>query len=210
MLLDLLFPIRCAGCGQVGEYLCPKCTSSLKPLSTIHDPKSSLDGTVSLFKYNHPLPKLLHQLKYNFVTDCTPSLSKLASDRLISDYPHLLEYWRTNSFVFTPIPLHWSRQNWRGFNQSALLVQSISHSLGLKYCQILNRPHYSPTQVSLPSRQSRLSNQDNSFALLPDLSSIPPNIIIFDDVITTGATINHAASVLKPYTSSLWALSLAG
>ena len=79
---------------------------------------------------------------------------------------------RGTNWVFVPVPLHKSRQNWRGFNQSALLAKSFSQKMGLKYQDLLLRIRKTRPQVGLESYQ-RKQNIKGAFVLSKPLTLNP-------------------------------------
>lgn len=188
LILDLIFPINCCSCGQSGHYLCSTCFSKISSQEVKGD-------SLSIFKYHSHIKKLISLYKYSFVTDILSDLSTLVSLRLKSDYPNLVDFWKTKNYVLTPIPLHFLRQNWRGFNQSSLLSQKIAKNLGLTYSDsFLHRPQNRPPQAKLKDRSQRILNLSQPFSLV---SPPPSRLILFDDVKTTSATLNSAADVIK-------------
>ncbi len=206
MLLDILFPVNCYACHRPDFYLCPRCQQKLTHLAFNPFPPPPLAGLLSLFRYHHPLRANLTALKYNFVSHQVPELAHLASAHLKFTFPHLLSFWQDNNFSILPIPLHPRRWRWRGFNQSSLLAQNIAKSLHLSFSpDLLIRTRSLLPQVKLPPAQ-RIKNPVNSFRLL---SPPPPNVILFDDVYTTGATI-HSAALAFPKNCQIYALTLAG
>lgn len=169
---------------------------------------SGFEGLLSIFPYHFPVKNILRDLKYNFVTDLIPELVNLSVSALNTNFPNLLNYWRQQNFCLTPVPLHPYRQNWRGFNQSDLLASVLARKLSLKYCRdLVIRRQYTSPQANIINKSLRKTNLQHSFTLTSAL--IPPNLIIFDDVITSGSTISSLASILPP-TCHLWALSIAG
>lgn len=205
LLLNLLFPKTCYSCGRIGKYFCPKCLNKLPTKSIL--PGSSLEGRLSLFKYHGFIKSAVLDLKYNFVTDLSTELVNLSFSRLKSDLPHLVSYWQKNNFSLIPIPLHPFRQNWRGFNQSGLLGLSLSKKLKLKYLPILQRTKNTLSQTSFKNKTQRKANVSSIFRLLS--KNLPKNIILFDDVSTTGSTLLSASSVF-PQDSRIWLLTFAG
>ena len=139
LILDLIFPKKCYGCGKKGEYLCRKCQNHIQILN-ITPPKDNFDGGLSLFKYNSAIKSAVLDLKYNFVTDNALALATFMANKLKLKFPNLVKYWQKNNFVLIPIPLHLSRQNWRGFNQSEILVKNLAQKLSLTFSnQVLIR-----------------------------------------------------------------------
>ena len=211
LLLDLIFPQKCASCGQMGEYLCPKCRQKL-PILSIKPPQSGFDGGLSFFKYNQAIKSLITDLKYNFVTDNVDTLVSLMVAEIKTNFPNLLKYWRQNDFILIPIPLHPSRLNWRGFTQSELLSQKLAQKLKLKFSnQILLRHQFTHPQARLTKSVDRINNVANIFSLYPVSGNFKSkNFILFDDVTTTHSTLNSAQSVLKSLSpSQCWSLTLA-
>lgn len=209
LFLDLLFPRRCYTCGQIGDYFCHKCQSELFPLSL--DPKSQ---RLSLFKYTDAIRKAITDLKYHFVTDMVEKLTDISAKSIKKNYPSLLKYWKKNKFVIISIPLHWQRFNWRSFNQSDLLAKNIAKKLKLNYLpNLLIKTKNTRSQASFTKKTYRLKNLNHAFILNKNLSvnrRIPKNLIIFDDVYTTGATLSSAAKILKSHCHEIWFLTLAG
>ena len=110
----------------------------------------------------------------------------------------------------TWVPLHWTRRLRRGFNQSALLVKTLkSAQPGLKSARLLRKTKNTPSQTRLTASQ-RLTNVKGSFQVLqPDRVS-QSRILLIDDVMTTGSTVNEAARVLrKAGAAEIYILTLA-
>ncbi|MDD2483222.1 MAG: hypothetical protein PHE71_03045 [Candidatus Shapirobacteria bacterium] len=210
LILDLIFPKICYGCGKTGEYLCSECQKHLTILN-VKSPKNGFDGGLSLFKYQSFIKSAITDLKYNFVSDNTTSLADLMAKILKSDFPNLVKYWQENNFILIPIPLHPSRQNWRGFNQSELLSKKIAENLSLDFSnQILIRHQNTAVQARLKKTVDRTKNVANIFSLHPSIGNYKnKNFILFDDVSTTQSTLISAFSTLKILPPShCWYLTL--
>jgi ComF family protein len=207
LILNLLFPKTCFGCGKIGSYFCPKCRENIKIHSPKFSSKSPKEGSLSLFYYNGLIRQAIQSLKYEFVTDLADEFSSIFSQKIIKKYPDLLSYWQKNNFVLTPIPLYSTRQNWRGFNQSQLLGQLIAKKLKLTFSdQIIFRHRPTFTQSHLKTIQNRQQNIKNAFS--PTLP-IPKNLIIFDDVTTSFSTLNSAFNSIKLFgLNHCWFLTL--
>lgn len=157
---------------------------------------SAYEGSLSLFRYNSLIRQLITEIKYNFTTDIINPFVDLSVSTLKANFPHLLDYWRQNNFVFTSIPLHHYRQNWRGFNQSDLLASRLAKKLGLKFSnKLLIRTKNTKIQAKLVNPLSKVTNLKNAFVLSDQ--KIPSNLIIFDDVATTFSTLNSALKTLS-------------
>ena len=211
--MDILYPRRCLVCGQTSSYLCSHCRTLLKQHAFIPQNNSLLDGRVALFFYTWPIPALIQELKYKFVSDQVDDITNIMSTTLKVNYPNLVKYWQSQHFVFTPIPLNRFRQNWRGFNQSELISQKLAQQFSIPViADLLIKDRYTPPQVLQQKRQNRQKNQVDAFSLNTSyLLKVPKNIVIIDDVYTTGSTILSATQKLKEYGSkTVMALTLAG
>ncbi len=206
-LLDFLFPPRCVGCKKIGSYICQNCRASIvfrdqlcpacdKPaIDGMTHPKCltawGLERVVSICKYQGVVEKAIKQLKYQFVSD--------TAQTLISLIPPSAYLLIPKTAVLYPIPLHKDRLKWRGFNQAQKLAQILAPKLKIKLISgLLIRTQKRTPQADVRSRQNRIKNAQGLFTLSPAVSiSQYPNILLFDDVWTTGATMKEAAKVLK-------------
>lgn len=212
-VLDLIFPKTCYGCGKNSGYLCSKCLSKIKTQSIKINSKNKMEGSISVFKYDSIVKKAIHGLKYDFVSDLSDELANMVVKRIKSDFRNLLSYWQKNKFVFIPIPLHQFRGNWRGFNQSVLIGQRIASKLKLKFSDsILIRNKNNISQTKIKDKLFRGSNVQDIFSLGCNINKIPQNIILFDDVLTTGSTVKSALNCIqnKFDIKKAWVLTIAG
>ena len=226
-LLDLLFPPRCVSCGRPGQYLCPKCLPKIKIIEHQVCPvcerpaidgathpgcrtKYSLDGLTSFFVYDGPIKKAIKKLKYKFVTDLARELTSLAF--LKGSTLYKVEPWQETRL--TPVPLHWRRLNWRGFNQSEVLGKLMSAKLNTRFSpDLLIRKKYTQPQVKLKGKE-RKENIQGAFIINPryrqKLEISHWELVIFDDVWTTGATLKTCGKVLKEAgAKKVWGMTLA-
>lgn len=190
--VDIVFPVRCIGCGAYDMYLCPSCLARVRIKND-----SDMVGKVQVFSatdYGDGLiQKLLKIFKYSFVKDLAGPLSEIVRV-YIDNLPGSLGLFAGNP-ILVPIPLHKRRLNWRGFNQSENLAQKISGIYGFElYPSVLTRTKNSKPQADIESRDDRLGNIAGIFKCEEDLKG--RNIILVDDICTTGATINECAKVL--------------
>lgn len=226
-LLDLLFPKKCVGCSKVGGYFCLSCIQNIKQtqlvcpfcerasIGGVTHPvckrKYGLDGLWSLGVYQTSLREALQQLKYRWIKELAESLVNITIDYWAKYQPHLLDEIKKNqgkNWVVIPVPLHWTRRNFRGFNQAFLLGQILSKKLGLDFAECLKRTRITKSQVGLDSSQRR-TNIRGAFSLTSNYH-LAPNILLIDDVWTTGSTMKECCYVLKRGgAKKVWALTLA-
>jgi competence protein ComFC len=215
LLINLLFPVYCLGCGKEThrEFICPTCFSQI-PLSKKPPLKlnsgSGLTGLVAASYYAHPLiKKAIHNYKYDFIKDLAEPLGCLLVQRInvLSDF-----IIQRNS-ILIPVPLHKKRLRWRGFNQSELLALEISRQLNIPIVNnLIVRKKYNLPQAQIQNARQRKQNIKNAFMLNKgqSLKLRPFTAILIDDIATTGATLGECARVLKPLKpKEIWGLVIA-
>ncbi len=227
-ILDFLFPKSCLGCHRSGTYFCQDCTRALTQKELIcpvcarlsiggatHpicQRKYSLDGLWSLGAYQGALKAAIQKLKYRHVSDLSATLISLIIDYWVKFPPHFLDLVKKDrgvGWTIVPVPLHWSRRNWRGFNQSALLGQLLAKNLDITFSDCLTRTRPTTPQTKL-ERSARRQNIKNAFELAVSGRPLAESVLLIDDVWTTGSTLRECAYVLKRSgAKQVWALTLA-
>lgn len=214
--LGLIFPIKCLECGRFGNYVCLRCLRTIsikKDFECIGCKRntpfgqtcylcaktSSVDQLLVVADYKNSLvEKILKFLKYKFISDLEQSLFVLVKKYL---------RWLTSDKKFNvfeanplliPVPLHQKRLNWRGFNQSELLAKDLSDTFQMEFSNdIIGRTINVTPQVDIKEREERLKNLDGIFVVKNGDKIKGRDILIVDDVCTTGTTLNECAKVLK-------------
>ena len=174
--------------------------------------KFGLDGLWSLGIYQDPLRAAIQQLKYKSVRELTEVLTDIIIEYWAKYQPFILDQIKKDGgagWVVIPVPLYWWRANDRGFNQSALIGQSLSKKLGLGYCEGLKRIRYTKPQVKLKGKQRR-ANISGAFEITENCELKTVNCLLIDDVWTTGSTLRECCYVLKRAgAKKVWAITLA-
>jgi ComF family protein len=118
----------------------------------------------------------------------------------------LLDYFE--DFIIVPVPLHPRRMNWRGFNQSELLGQTLAEKLKLPAEKnLVARKKHTKPQVKL-SADERKRNIENAFELSANVDG--KKILLVDDLVTSGSTANELAKLLKKHKAAeVWMISAA-
>ena len=98
--------------------------------------------------------------------------------------------------VIVPVPLHPARQRERGFNQAGLLAELLSARTSIPVKPLLERTRYTTTQTAL-DRSERMENLHNAFRLRKNADVRGLRVLLVDDVLTTGSTLNECARILK-------------
>ena len=198
-LLDVLLPPACAGCGSAGELLCVACVRSARPATVpaarfvSADPAIAIGQDLSLalaaFAFEGPIRKALARLKYEGASRLAVPLSKAA----IPTLRVLLEM--TGPVPVVPVPVHRERLRERGYNQAELISRALGAAVGLPAVDLLERVRPTTKQHRL-DRAARLANLRAAFAVRA-VTRPPPTVIVVDDIMTTTATLEACASVLR-------------
>jgi ComF family protein len=98
--------------------------------------------------------------------------------------------------LIVPVPLHPARQRERGFNQASLLAELLARQSSIPLKPLLERIRYTNTQTAL-DRSERMENLHNAFRLRKNVDVRGLRVLLVDDVLTTGSTMNECARVLK-------------
>jgi ComF family protein len=140
----------------------------------------------SIFLYSYPISSMLHDYKYGSRLDFADFFAKAILNSFdIVSLPDLI----------VPVPLHSNRLRWRGFNQSFEIAKIIGFHLGVKVSnRVCVRLKNTISQTTY-DRSERWVNIDNAFHVVSNVSN--KNIIIIDDVVTTGATVASLSSTLR-------------
>lgn len=227
-LLDFLLPKICIGCRKFGSYLCSECTQEIKQtelvcpfceraslggaVHAVCKRKFGLDGLWSLGIYQSSLRRAIQKLKYKWVSEVAKELIDITLSYWVKNPPILLDILKKDhgkSWIISAVPLHPTRQKWRGFNQSELLAKLLASKLGLKYENTLKRIRNTKPQIKLLASE-RKQNIKNAFELYSNSLLLPVNYLLIDDVWTTGSTLKECCYVLKRAgVKTIWALTIA-
>lgn len=207
-VLNLFFPNTCHACNAIltdNELdICVSCRHEL-PLTNYHFDRPEtlkkifyervqLEAATALFYFHKRgrVQQLLHQLKYKGKEDIGRVFGNwLGAELLESPYFESID-------VVIPVPIHLKKLKQRGYNQVALFAQHIAKVLNVSYQEdILLKSTNTKTQV-FQSREARFQSVAHSF-YTQNLDTIAnTHILLVDDIITTGATIEACAAVLNP------------
>lgn len=167
--------------------------------------ETRLTGVVSAGAYsNVNLRRGVHWLKFKGVREASVALAELLVPqlKLIAPWVQLQQ-----QAVLIPLPLHRRRERERGFNQSALLAETISRYTNIPVAAVLERQRATLTQTKLPSGM-RLKNMRDAFRQVKPLPRGKKLALLVDDVTTTGASLNAAAATL-PEDVQIWGVTVA-
>ena len=205
--LSLIYPRRCEACGdnlfRHEQFICTHCRLNLPQsgyhrhsdnrLARILNGRVPLEHAVSfyLFEKSGKVQKLIHAIKYQEQKELGAFLGRLYADELLKNR----ELGGVDMVL--PIPLHRKKLKARGFNQSEWFARGLSQGLSLPMDTVsLERKTDTATQTKKKKYQ-RWENVEGIFELKDPAAFKNKHVLLVDDVVTTGATIEAAWQALK-------------
>lgn len=206
--LDWMAPPVCAVCGQdgVGAPVCDPCRPEL-PWNVSACPRCAeprprevpaalpcgrcllrappVVATVAPLRYAFPVDAMLRSLKFHHKAWVSTAMAHLLV--------HAVEAFAADCDAIVPMPLHRIRLGLRGYNQAAEIARPLARSLGLPMRHCLTRRRRTRPQSGLDAA-ARRKNLSNAFVVRG--RRLPRKVMLLDDVITTGTTMNEAAATL--------------
>lgn len=224
LLLNVFFPKKCLGCGTADVYLCLKCFNKIEialnnacffcgkitwqgKICLECQKENYLNRVIIATEYKNLFVRdLIKNFKYHYVKELAKPLTQLIIKSLALcgtlDFPH--------NAVVVPIPLYRRRERTRGFNQAELLAENLADYFNLPLeINLLKRIVPTEPQANIKDDEKRKVNIKGVFNV-DSVAARGKNVILVDDVATTGATLIEAAKILKNNgTEEVWALVVA-
>ncbi len=220
LALGILFPQWCVSCGREGAFICDSCQRALPKIMPplcprCGQPQSSgilcpscvnwqahIDGVRFPFRFDGAIRQAIHQLKYKNLRALAMPLARLLQNYLAAN--------PIPGEALVPVPLHHRRLRERGYNQSGLLARELGKFTNLPVVDdCLIRQRQTSPQTKTATVDERRSNVANAFTCR-DQRLQNKQILLIDDVSTSGATIDACAAALKATgATSVWGLVLA-
>lgn len=200
-ILNIIFPIYCISCGKSGENLCINCLSSAPSAE-----RESANWVFPLFDYRHPpIKKAVWLLKYKKKKPLVSVFAEVMYGSILEELSDLSVMQNFNDALLIPIPLSSERYRERGFNQAELICKELIKIDNRKNFELENdiliKIKDTLHQAHIENRTLRLKNIVGSFSIKNGDVNIRKiknrNIILIDDVTTTGATLTEARKILK-------------
>lgn len=198
--LKIIAPHDCLNCGQEGNLLCQTCLDSLPPIAPrcyrclrpadefmtcpACRQASRLHQVWAVTTYNGPAKSLIHQLKFERARAGALDIAR----KLALIVPSQPEW------IVSHLPTATSRVRRRGYDQAQLIAKELARLLGLAYTPLLAR--YGQERQLGQSRRQRQRQLEAAFRPR-NINYVNKTLLLIDDVLTTGATIEAAATVLK-------------
>jgi competence protein ComFC len=230
-LLDLVFPPVCVSCGKFNEMLCSTCRQRIIEVKECICPhclkncvdgsrhaqcKGSIDGLTSFWEYEGVASQVIKAIKYSHFYSVVPVVMRIFFEYCEkAPIQPIFDFIKEKPIV-VPVPLYKQRYRVRGFNQSSLIGKEIAKHWKLPFSEkILVRHLQTKPQAEL-GKKDRLNNVKHAFSPSKEVSQLglhplkAKNILLIDDVWTTGATMQACAKVLKNLgAEKIWAVTLA-
>lgn len=214
---QLVYPAVCAVCGRAvedGEGLfclscrdalvtdphrtCPRCASPVGEFAQIdlgcarcHRETFRHDEVIRLGAYAGALRDVILRIKFGRDESLGEAIGRLWAEHAEARLRPI------NANVVVPVPLHWRRRWWRGFNQADVLGEPIAARLGLPFRPRWLRRHRHTAPQTNQSPTSRRENLRGAFRIASGAELRGKTVLLIDDVLTTGSTASEAAATLK-------------
>jgi competence protein ComFC len=195
-ILEVLFPARCLACKERGSYLCANCLSVAPPAE-----RETAKWVFPIYDYRYkPIKRAVWLLKYSGKKPLAKTFAESIYGRIIEEIADLAVMENFTNPIMLPIPLSPKRKRERGFNQAELIAKNLflldeGKNFEIKG-DILVKPKDTVHQAHLENRTERLRNLSGTFEVRNTESISGRNLILIDDVTTTGATLAEARKVL--------------
>jgi len=202
-IFDFFLPRICPGCNKKlsveEEPVCVECLSSIliadeERINSEYKKNFGVDKVITnfhskyVFETDKSLQHIIHSLKYQKQFKLGVFLGKLLAEGL------KLKDWPIDLIV--PVPIHHLKKAERGYNQSDYIVKGLSKGLNIPYStKSLKRTKYTESQTGLHINE-RAKNVVNAFKVWKPKKIVDKNILLVDDIITTGATTQECARAL--------------
>ncbi|NQS89840.1 ComF family protein [Patescibacteria group bacterium] len=202
--LDVLLPKKCVGCGREERYICEKCSLFLSEAPSIFRP-GNLEELVSIWEYEGLIKDIILKIKYDGIFEAIDELVEMAFK---AREPYVPE-----DTTITFVPMFKKKERERGFNQAELIAQKVGELLSLakqpvEVLSLLEKIKDTPSQTEL-NKEERIKNVRDSFQRAEGVSCYN-NVLLVDDIWTSGATMKECAKVLKRSgVEKIWGFTLA-
>lgn len=208
-LLGFLYPAKCPFCGKIWSGICddcrekypmirePRCKKCGKPIQKetdeyCYDCKKTehyYEWGRSLWLHKAPVNEAIYAFKYKN----RRCYGEVFARELAKAYGKSLKQQKVELII--PIPLHKSRRRERGYNQTEIIAKYLGDYTGIEvdYASLVRKKKTNP-QIRYGDKD-RKKNMKNAFALKKKINV--ENVVLIDDIYTTGSTIDEAARLLK-------------
>ena len=190
-LLDLLFPPKCAFCGEHGVHgVCPKCERSLPYCATPLHERTGIGTCVAPLRYDGAVRESLLRFKFRGGRGNAEGYGTLLAQTAAEQYGGAFE-------VVTYVPVSDRRKRVRGYDQAFLLAKETCRAWDTEPVTLLRKTRDNPAQSSLSSPEERRANVLGVYEAVNTEAVKGARILLIDDILTTGATLRECVRVLR-------------
>lgn len=198
-ILDLIYPKTCGICGKIcKETLCKKCEMRIESYKINHikdcreTKKLYFDYCINLLKYENLIREKIIDYKFYEKSYLYSTFAKI----MLKD-KKICRFLKERYDIIIPVPMHKKKERIRGYNQTELIAIELSKMLEIPIDRrALIKAKNNIVQSTL-TKTERIKNVRNVFEIKDNKEILGKNIIIFDDIYTTGSTINECSRILK-------------
>lgn len=194
-LLEFIYPNVCGFCNKIcKEEICNKCRMKIKKhqINIVIKPQNKyFDELISIFKYEGIIREKILQYKFNDKAYMKNTFAKIILKNkkvcgLLKKYD-----------IIIPVPIHKSRKAQRGYNQTQLIASKLAEYIDIEFCNNVLVKNKNTIAQSKLNRKKRIENIKGAFDILNLEKVQGKNVLLFDDIYTTGSTANECSRILK-------------
>lgn len=219
-LRSLFYPQNCPVCNQIlrmnEAFICLTCETKLpalpyaifdkNPIEKLFFNNIPINGATAYLSFveNGSAQKLIHQIKYNGAANLGRFLGTKAANHLLRIAPNY------KPEVILPIPLHFSKEKKRGYNQAQLLADGFKEVYGLQHTNNIVSRNKATLSQTKKNRYERFANMEGVFSVLKPKAIKNRHVLVIDDVITSGATTSALCALVivhQPKSICVYALA---
>lgn len=189
--MDYVFPRFCVSCKKEGVWICEECFNKIEICAEQTQPSDSLDALFSSSYYaDKTTQKLIRTFKYTYIADISTILYRIIKKSNADSFI-------AQSDIITFVPLHFIKRNQRGFNQAECIAKHIADDMRTPLIKTLSRTKNTRPQSKITAQNKRKNNLKNAFKCARNVKISGNNILLIDDIYTSGATMHECAKILK-------------
>lgn len=190
IFLNLVFPPHCLLCEQYGAFICSDCYQKIRSQVSIKE--SSIPGmtkVISLLDYDDPIKHLIWLSKFREKKVLIPIIGTLLAEHFPVDF--------NNVDMIIPVPIHPHRLKERGFNQAVEFIKIAAQQNGVPLQPDIVVRNAETHALYELGKKDRLAMMQGTMICTKPEAVQGKNILLFDDIITTGATLQECVRVLR-------------
>ena len=201
-ILDIIFPVYCIECNKPGNEICLNCIVKIKTIES-----ETPEWIYCVYNYRDPIiKKALWLLKYNKMKNFANIFAQILYANIIEELSELSTFKNFYNPILIPIPISKKRRKERGYNQAELICEALikidqkntqANKTFILEKDVLIKAKDTTHQAEIKNRKERLENIIGTFDIQNADKIKKRNIILIDDITTTGATLSEAKKVLK-------------